>query len=389
MVNYIHLGNNIYEGNTADTKPTNVPAGSIAIDKQTPTMYVYSGSVWVQITSSTSGGITASSTDTLTNKNLTDATNTFRAWVNADISASAAIALTKLSSSGAATNNVITYNGTSIVWAAPTGGGGGEANTASNQGVGGVGPFYQKSGVDLQFKNVNAGSNKITVTDDTTNHEIDIDVAVANITGLVDANLGTFATSKISINNKSQLNANIVYNDQTNTFGAFDQIFKSGNIKVRNPADTFSFILTGTAITADRILNLPLITGTDTLMALGLDQAISQPKRYATSTLRVQNLAQNFTYIFTSSAITASRNINLPLLGADDVFVFQDFIQTLTNKTFTAPVQSSYEDFTRTTLPSNPSANFGRMYVKQVDTNNDGLFILLKKAGSYVEIQIQ
>jgi hypothetical protein len=61
-------------------------------------------------------------------------------------------------------------------------GGSGEANTASNVGLGGVGIFKQKSGVDLQFKNINAGSNKVTITNDTTNSEVDIDVAEANLT---------------------------------------------------------------------------------------------------------------------------------------------------------------------------------------------------------------
>ena len=41
--------------------------------------------------------------------------------------------------------------------------------------------FDQKVGVDLQFRNINAGSNKITVTDDTANNEIDIDVVDANL----------------------------------------------------------------------------------------------------------------------------------------------------------------------------------------------------------------
>jgi hypothetical protein len=62
----------------------------------------------------------------------------------------------------------------------PTGGGG-EANTGSNQGVGGVGLFHAKVGIDLQFKNINAGSKKVMVTDDPINKEVDIDVAPENI----------------------------------------------------------------------------------------------------------------------------------------------------------------------------------------------------------------
>lgn len=57
----------------------------------------------------------------------------------------------------------------------------GEINTASNVGVAGVGVFKQKTGVNLEFKNINAGSNKVTITDDTGNNEIDINVAEANI----------------------------------------------------------------------------------------------------------------------------------------------------------------------------------------------------------------
>ena len=62
----------------------------------------------------------------------------------------------------------------------PTGGGG-ESNTASNVGTAGVGVFKQKTGVDLEFKKVNAGSTKVSVTDDTGNDEIDIDVVESNV----------------------------------------------------------------------------------------------------------------------------------------------------------------------------------------------------------------
>lgn len=69
-----------------------------------------------------------------------------------------------------------------ITWKEITGGGGaGEANTASNVGTAGVGVFKQKTGVDLEFKKINAGSSKVTITDDTGNDEVDIDVAEANL----------------------------------------------------------------------------------------------------------------------------------------------------------------------------------------------------------------
>lgn len=57
----------------------------------------------------------------------------------------------------------------------------GEANTASNIGTAGVGIWKDKSALDLRFKKINGGSSKITVTDDTANNEVDIDVAEVNL----------------------------------------------------------------------------------------------------------------------------------------------------------------------------------------------------------------
>lgn len=56
-------------------------------------------------------------------------------------------------------------------------GGGGTINGAINLGAGGVGVFDSVGGSNLQFKNINAGSAKITVSDDSGNKEIDIDVS--------------------------------------------------------------------------------------------------------------------------------------------------------------------------------------------------------------------
>ena len=59
--------------------------------------------------------------------------------------------------------------------------GAGDVTSASNVGTAGVGLFKQKTGTDLEFKKINAGSNKVTITDDTGNDEVDIDIDQSNI----------------------------------------------------------------------------------------------------------------------------------------------------------------------------------------------------------------
>ena len=49
----------------------------------------------------------------------------------------------------------------------------------------------------------------------------------------------------------------------------------------------------------------------------------------------------------------------------------------ITNKTI-----GDHLDFKRVATPANPSVDVGRMYHRQIDSNNDGMFVKLKKAGS-------
>jgi hypothetical protein len=63
--------------------------------------------------------------------------------------------------------------------------------------------------------------------------------------------------------------------DQENVFGDFNQTFRSGRLRISNPANTFFYSLTGTAVAADRILNLPLLTGTDTLVTEAHTQTLT------------------------------------------------------------------------------------------------------------------
>lgn len=95
------------------------------------------------------------------------------------------IPVAKISATGTPDATTVLYgNG---VWATPPGASGGEANTGSNIGTAGVGVFKTKTGVDLQFKKINAGSAKVTVTDDVANNEVDVDVVVGTTANTVAA----------------------------------------------------------------------------------------------------------------------------------------------------------------------------------------------------------
>lgn len=62
-----------------------------------------------------------------------------------------------------------------------SGGGSGTITGANNVGTAGVGVFDGEAGGNLNFRNINAGSNKVTVTLDGANKEVDIDVDESQI----------------------------------------------------------------------------------------------------------------------------------------------------------------------------------------------------------------
>lgn len=105
-----------------------------------------------------------------------------------------------------------------------------------------------------------------------------IDGATNTFSNIGDSAIAPHTSTKITITNKAQLNNQIAYKDQNNTFGAFDQIFQNLRLKI------------------------------------------------------VDNSATN-RYIIQTSTLTADRNAILPVLSANDTFVFETVAQTLTNKT--------------------------------------------------------
>ena len=86
--------------------------------------------------------------------------------------------ITTLVESPAGTFTYTSEDGTQTVFTTGGGGGGGEANTATNVGTG-EGVFKLKSGIELQFKSILAGSDKVTIG--STTNEVTIDIAPGNI----------------------------------------------------------------------------------------------------------------------------------------------------------------------------------------------------------------
>jgi hypothetical protein len=96
-----HLGNQVYTGLTADTKPTTAPSGSIFINTQTAELSIYDGADWDLINLSTA----TVADDSITNAKINSAAaiaysklNLGTSIVNADIAAGAAIVKSKLAS---------------------------------------------------------------------------------------------------------------------------------------------------------------------------------------------------------------------------------------------------------------------------------------------------
>jgi len=86
------------------------------------------------------------------------------------------------------------------------------------------------------------------------------------------ATLSNKTLDSTCIVDSASLASDVVKEGITNDFGDFDNSFKDNRIRIWNPADTFRYTLVGQAITANRNLQLPIITATDTLATLGLSQ---------------------------------------------------------------------------------------------------------------------
>lgn len=63
----------------------------------------------------------------------------------------------------------------------------------------------------------------------------------------------------------------------------------TGGFGFRNPALTYATTIVGGAVTADRTINLPVVTATDTFMTLGLGQNVTAMKRFNDATFSLRS----------------------------------------------------------------------------------------------------
>jgi len=122
---------------------------------------------------------------------------------------------------------------------------------------------------------------------------------------------------------------------------------------------------TGDTITATGYFGSALIPSADDTYDLGASSGGEWRNLYLDGTANIDVLTADAGTVGGSAIVT---------LGAT---------QTLAAKTFTAPVLATYMDFTKISAPSDPGIEVGRMYLKEIDSNNNAVAIKIQKSGVY------
>ena len=86
---------------------------------------------------------------------------------------------------------------------------------------------------------------------------------------------------------------------------------------------------------------------------------------------KIRNPANTFSYIIVGAAILADRNITLPLLAANDTMAVLGLAQTFSAiQTFTAaPIFNSYIEQKEVSAPTTPAATYNRIYIDVADNH--------------------
>ncbi len=150
----------------------------------------------------------------------------------------------------------------------------------------------------------------------------------AGTVGIRDLNLATgttyfvFETSTQTLTNKT-LTSPVITTPQINDTSADHQ-----------------YVFAVSELAADRTVTLPLLAGNDTFVFADFIQTLTNKTLTSPvlTTPQINDTSADHQYVFAVSELVADRIVTLPLLAGNDTFVFNDFVATLTNKTLTSPV---------------------------------------------------
>jgi len=229
--------------------------------------------------------VARTTTDTLTNKTLT--TPTIASFVNATHNHQAAAGGgTLLSTSALSDTADIAYLNTANAYTAGTRQDflGLLAGT-SGMNVGGIAgnPTTQVNG-DIWL---NSTTNQVFARINGANVDLGAGAGGEVFTWSANHSMATFKLTATAANDvilnapTGQATALQVAGTEEYSFNATQADFKNNNLvnvgilELNNPANTFQYIITSAAITSDRILNIPLLTGTDTLVTAAFAQTLT------------------------------------------------------------------------------------------------------------------
>ena len=178
-------------------------------------------------------------------------------------------------------------------------------------------------------------------------------------TAYVQAELTAYASDSVAFTNKTLSGEQIT----------------SGTVADARIATTLSRIA-GTETLPNKTLTAPkIVSGGFIADANGNEEVIFTTTSSAVNEMTVANAATGNNPSITASGET---NVGLTLSGKGTGGI------TLTNAT----ANGAYLEFDTKASPADPGAEAARMYLKQVDTNNNAMAVKLQKAGAIVEVEI-
>ena len=148
---------------------------------------------------------------------------------------------------------------------------------------------------------------------------------------------------------------------------------------------------TGAETLANKTLTAPTVNaGTLNLMTAFTVANDIDVGAYEVKALKFESDQATGTAPLTVASTTVVTNLNADLLDGVQGAAYTTLTgsETLTNKTLTAPVFATYLDFTKISAPSDPGTEVARMYLKEIDANNNAIAVKVQKAWAIVEVEI-